>query len=111
MTAAPSGPELVEAMGDYDEQLVRAGVLLAGEVLHPSSAGFRTEVAEDGGRVVVRGPFAEAVIAGFWVLQVRSREEMVEWARRCPVPVTVLQVRAVEDVEVRFAAEIREFTG
>lgn len=119
---APPGPEVVEAMGDYNETLVRAGVLLAGEGLHPSSRGFRTELAPGGGRVVVHGPFpgTDEVIAGFWLLQVRSREEMVEWAKRCPAPVTVLQVLAVEDVaaevlsaaqEEWLTAQIRDFTG
>ncbi|RKT86687.1 Uncharacterized conserved protein [Saccharopolyspora antimicrobica] len=116
--AGAPGPADVEAMGDYNETLVRAGVLLAGEGLHPSSRGFRTEFAPGGGRTVVRGPFpgTEEVIAGFWLLQVRSREEMVEWAKRCPVPVTVLQVLAVEEFsgaarEDWPTAQIREFTG
>jgi hypothetical protein len=92
-------PELIKEMGDYNEELVNAGVLLAGEGLHPSSKGFRTEITPDGGRTVLDGPFAETkeLIAGFWMLQVRSREEMLEWAKRCPAEVEVRQIFETED--------------
>ncbi|MEV0702125.1 YciI family protein [Saccharopolyspora sp. NPDC050389] len=101
--AMPS-QEVIKEMTDYNEELVKAGVLLAAEGLHPSSKGFRTEITTGGGRTVVDGPFAETkeLIAGFWLLQVRSREEMLEWAKRCPAPVTVRQVHAAED----FAADV-----
>ncbi|MGP4015653.1 YciI family protein [Saccharopolyspora sp. 5N708] len=91
--------EVIKEMGDYNEELVKAGVLLAGEGLHPSSKGFRTEVTADGGRAIVDGPFAETkeLIAGFWLFQVRSREEMVEWAKRCPASVEVRQIFETED--------------
>ncbi|MBB5152696.1 YciI family protein [Saccharopolyspora phatthalungensis] len=96
--------EVIKAMSDYNEELVKAGVLLAAEGLHPSSKGFRTEITTGGGRAVVDGPFTETkeLIAGFWLLQVRSREEMLEWAKRCPAPVTVREVFDAED----FAAEV-----
>ena len=77
--------ELVEAMGRYNEELVKAGVLLAADGLHPSSKGAL--VSFGGGRpTVTDGPFAEAkeLIAGFWILQVKSKEEAVEWAKRVP---------------------------
>lgn len=95
-------PEELKAMGDYNEELVSSGVLLAGEGLHPSSEGFRTEIATGGGRSVVDGPFTEAkeLIAGFWLLQVRSREEALEWAKRCPEPVEVRRVFEAEDFEM-----------
>ncbi|PKW18993.1 YciI family protein [Saccharopolyspora spinosa] len=96
--------EIIKAMTDYNEELVKAGVLLAAEGLHPSAKGFRTQIATGGGRTVVDGPFAETkeLIAGFWLLQVRSRDEMLEWAKRCPAPVEVRQVYAAED----FAADV-----
>ncbi|MEV0202517.1 YciI family protein [Nonomuraea sp. NPDC050691] len=80
-------PEYVEAMIEYSESLAKAGVLLAAEGLYPSSRGAR--VAYRGGRpTVLDGPFTESkeLIAGFWIIQVRSREEAVEWALRLPVP-------------------------
>lgn len=80
-------PALLEAMGRFNEALADAGVLLAGEGLHPSARGVRVRL--DGGqRHVVDGPFAETkeLVAGFWLWQVRSMDEAVEWARRCPDP-------------------------
>jgi hypothetical protein len=101
------GKELVEAMGRYNEELVKAGVLLAADGLQPSSAGAR--VSFGGGRVTVKdGPFAEAkeLIAGYWMIQVGSKEEAVEWARRIPFTeggeVELRQVFEPED----FPAEI-----
>jgi hypothetical protein len=78
----PSDQELA-AMGKYNEELVRAGVMLAGEGLHPTSRGFKVKFPE---RKVVDGPFTEAkeIIAGYWIWQVKSREEAIEWARRIP---------------------------
>lgn len=77
--------ELLEEMGNYNEELVKAGVMLAGEGLHPSSRG--TRVRFDGSkRTVIDGPFAEAreLVAGFWLWQVKSREEAIEWLKRAP---------------------------
>jgi hypothetical protein len=82
--------EVVSAMMKYNEELAKAGVLLAAEGLYPSSAGARV-VYKDGKRTVVDGPFAEAkeLIAGFYLIQVRSKEEAIEWASRCPMEAAV----------------------
>jgi len=91
--------ELLEAMGRYNEELVNAGILLAGEGLHPSSRGKR--VAFDGpSRTVIDGPFAETreLVAGFWLWQVKDMAEAVEWAKRCPNPMpgpSELEIRPV----------------
>ena len=79
--------EIMEAMGRFNEALVQAGVMLAGEGLKPSRHGRRVRFA-GGGRQVIDGPFAETreLIAGFWLWQVRSMDEALEWARRCPAP-------------------------
>jgi hypothetical protein len=95
----PSGEELAE-MGRYNEELVKAGVLLAGEGLHPSSNGLR--VRFDGGdRTVTDGPFAatEELLAGFWIVQVRSREEAVEWVKRIPFRTGEVEIRKVFEAE------------
>jgi hypothetical protein len=81
--------ELIDAMMKYNEELVKAGVLLAGEGLHPSSSGIRISYPTPGGKpVVTDGPFAETkeLIAGFWLIQVKSREEAIAWAMRAPDP-------------------------
>ena len=77
--------ELLAAMGRYNDELVKAGVMLAGEGLHPSSKGVRIRFSGDR-RSVIDGPFAETkeLVAGFWIWQVKSKEEAIEWARRCP---------------------------
>ncbi|MGG6897786.1 YciI family protein [Rhizobium sp. BR 315] len=100
--AMPS-PEAIEAMMKYNEELKKAGVLLALEGLHPPASGAR--VSFKGGKpAVVDGPFAEVkeVLGGYWILDVRSRDEAIEWARRCP---------ASEDdiIEVRRIHEMSEF--
>ena len=79
--------EMLAAMGRYNEELVKAGVLVAGEGLKPSSAGVRVQFDDSGSRLV-DGPFTEVkeLVAGFWLWQVSSLEEAVEWARRCPNP-------------------------
>jgi hypothetical protein len=79
--------ELVAAMGTYNEEMMKAGVLLAGEGLHPSSRGVRVKFA-GGKRTWTDGPFAETkeLIAGFWLIQVKSKQEAIEWAMRCPNP-------------------------
>ncbi|GAA1271758.1 YciI family protein [Kitasatospora nipponensis] len=91
--------EMIETMGRYNEELVKAGVLLAADGLHASSRGAR--VAFGGGRVTVTdGPFAEAkeLIAGYWMLQVSSREEAVEWACRVPLEDGVVELRQVLEI-------------
>jgi len=91
--------ELLEAMGKFNEELVNAGIMLAGEGLHPSSKGKR--VAFDGpGRTVIDGPFAETreLIAGFWLWQVKDMAEAIAWAKRCPNPMpgpSELEIRPV----------------
>jgi hypothetical protein len=107
--------ELLEAMGKYNEELVNAGVMQAGEGLHPSSKGKRI-VFEGDKRHVVDGPFAETkeLVAGFWIWNVASMEEAVEWAKRCPDPMNeggVLEIRPVfsdEDFGEAFTPELRE---
>lgn len=108
--------QLLAAMGKYNEDLVKAGVMLGGEGLHPSAKGKR--IAFSGSkRTVVDGPFAETkeLIAGYWLWQVRSMEEALEWARRCPHPMpgeeAVLEIRPVfeaEDFGSEFTPELRE---
>ncbi len=86
-----------EAMGKYNEELVRAGVMLAGEGLEPSSGGKRVSFAADGGARVTDGPFAEAkeIIGGFWIWQVSSMEEAVEWLRRAPFRDQTVDLRRI----------------
>src|ERR1700752_3967313 len=78
---------LLDAMGKYNEELVKAGVLLDGAGLHPSSKGFRVKFS-GGKKTIVDGPFTETkeLIAGYWIIQVKSREEALEWAKRIPAP-------------------------
>jgi hypothetical protein len=92
--------ELLEAMGNYNEQLAKAGVLLAGEGLQPSSKGAR--VRFDGPRrTVTDGPFAETkeLIAGFWILQTRSLAETIDWVKKAPMPGGELEIRQVFELE------------
>ena len=107
---------LLEAMGAFNEELVKAGVMLAGEGIKPSSQGARVRFAGKA-RTVVDGPFAETkeLVAGFWLWQVRSLEEAIEWARRCPNPFedgeSELEIRPlyeVEDFGTEFTPELRE---
>lgn len=100
----PSEPRLAE-MGRYNEELVKAGVLLAGEGLHPSSRGVRVRFSGKE-RTVIDGPFAETkeLVAGFWLLQVRSKEEAIEWVRRCPNPFD-----GESEVEIREVFEADDF--
>jgi len=89
--------ELVTAMTKYNEEMAKAGVLLAAEGLHATSKGSRIRVS-GGKRIVTDGPFTEAkeVIAGFWMIQVKSKEEALEWAKRCPLPESgVIEIRQV----------------
>jgi hypothetical protein len=88
--------ELLTAMGKFNEELVNAGVLLAGEGLHPSSKGVRVR-CEGTKRTVVDGPFAETkeLLAGFWLLQVKSKEEAIEWIKRSPFEEGEIEIRQV----------------
>ncbi len=111
----PPSTELLTAMGEYNEELVKAGVMLAGEGLHPSTKGKRVRFSGRE-RTVIDGPFAETkeLIAGFWLWQVKSMDEAVEWARRCPNPMPdggELELRPVfeaEDFGAEFTPELRE---
>jgi hypothetical protein len=105
--------ELLAAMGNYNEELVKAGVMLAGDGLHPTSKGVR--VRFDGKmRTVIDGPFAETkeLIAGFWIWQVKSRDEAIEWLKRAPfyggTEIEVRQVFEAEDFGEEFTPELRE---
>jgi len=106
--------KLLEDMGKYNEQLVKAGIMLAGDGLHPSSKGKRVKFSGDK-RTIVDGPFAETkeLIAGYWMWQVRSMEEAVEWVRRCPNPMegeSWIEIRPVfeaEDFGKEFTPELR----
>src|SRR5215211_4053494 len=106
--------ELLAAMGQYNEELVKAGVMLAGEGLHPSSKGARVKFSGKD-RTVVDGPFAETkeLIAGFWLIQVKSKEEAIEWVKRCPNPLEgeaeleIRQVFEAEDFGAEFTPELR----
>ncbi len=107
--------KLLADMGKYNEELVRAGVLLAGEGLHPTSNGVRVQFSGSK-RTVVDGPFSETkeLIAGFWLFQVKSKEEAIEWVKRCPNPmesdseIEIRQVVEAEDFGAEFTPELRE---
>jgi len=113
---APAGyDKLFEQMGKFNEELVKAGVMLAGEGLHPSSKGKRV-VFSSGKKSVIDGPFTETneLVAGFWLWQVKSMEEAIEWVRRCPDPMpgeeSVIEIRPVfeaEDFGKEFTPELR----
>ncbi len=108
--------ELLAEMGKYNEELAKAGVLLAAEGLQPSSKGSRVRFS-GGKRTVIDGPFAETkeLIAGFWLIQVKSREEAIEWVKRCPNPfpateseIEIRQVFEADDFGAEFTPELRE---
>jgi hypothetical protein len=108
----PTQQELTE-MGAYNEELVKAGVMLAGEGLHPSSKGARIRFDKDGNTTVVDGPFAETkeLVVGFWILEVSSREEVIEWVRKAPFRGEEIEIRQVfsnEDFGDAFTPELRE---
>jgi hypothetical protein len=108
----PSQEEFAE-MGAYNEELVKAGVLLAGEGLTPSSRGARVRFGKDGRTTVLDGPFAETkeLVAGFWILQVSSREEVVEWVKKAPFRDAEVEIRKVaeaEDFGEAFTPELQE---
>jgi len=108
--------KLLAAMGKYNEELVKAGVMLAGEGLQPSSKGKRVRFSGEK-RAVIDGPFTETkeLIAGFWLWQLRSMDEAVEWAKRCPNPfengeseIEIRQVFEAADFGAEFTPELRE---
>ena len=104
--------KMLADMGKYNEELAKAGVMLAGEGLHPSSKGKRVRFSGKD-RTVIDGPFAETkeLIAGFWLWQVKSMEEAVEWLKRAPFDQTELEIRQVfeaEDFGAEFTPELRE---
>ena len=107
--------ELLTAMGKFNEELAKAGVLVAGEGLHPSSKGARVRFSGSK-RTVVDGPFAETkeLIAGFWIWQVKSKQEAIEWVKRCPNPhnedceVEIRQIFEAEDFGDALTPELRE---
>ncbi len=106
---------LLTEMGKFNEELVKAGVMLAGEGLHPSSKGARVKFSGQE-RTVIDGPFVESkeLIAGFWIWQVNSKEEAIEWAKRCPNPmggeseIEIRQVFEAEDFGAAYTPELRE---
>jgi hypothetical protein len=107
--------ELLAAMGRYNEELVEAGVMLAGEGLHPSAKGVRVKFSGDQ-RSVTDGPFSETkeLIAGFWIFQVASLQECIDWVKRCPNPmpgeseIEIRQIFEAEDFGAEFTPELRE---
>ncbi len=107
--------ELLEAMGKFNEELVKAGVMQAGEGLQPSAKGARIRFSGPR-RTVTDGPFpdAESLIAGFWLWQVKSKQEAIEWVKRCPNPtgveaeVEIRQVFEAENFGAEFTPELRE---
>jgi hypothetical protein len=101
----PPDEQLLTAMGKYNEELARAGVMLAGEGLHPSSRGARIRFSGSK-RTVVDGPFSDTneLVAGFWLFQVKSKEECIEWVKRCPNPMLV-----DSEIEIRQVFEAADF--
>ena len=107
--------QLLSEMGKFNEELVQAGVMLAGEGLHPSSRGARVKFSGNQ-RTVMDGPFAETkeLIAGYWLWQCRSKEEAINWVKRCPNPmpgedseIEIRQVFEAEDFGAEFTSELR----
>ena len=108
--------ELMTAMGNYNEELVKAGILIECDGLQPSSKGARVRFSGDQ-RTVIDGPFAETkeLIAGYWIWQVESKQEAIEWVKRCPHPmpgtdaeIEIRQVYEAEDFGAEFTPELRE---
>jgi hypothetical protein len=99
--------QLLTEMGKYNEELVKAGVMLAGEGLHPSSKGARVRFSGKQ-RTVIDGPFPETkeLVAGFWLFQVKSKEEAIEWVKRCPNPMP-----GESEIEIRQIFEAEDFGG
>ena len=112
----PNMEQLFAEMGKFNEEMARAGVMLAGEGLHPSSKGARIQFTGNQ-RSVIDGPFSETkeLIAGFWILQVKSKEEAIEWMKRCPHPhpgtdthIEIRQVYEADDFGADFTPELRK---
>jgi hypothetical protein len=108
--------ELMAAMGKYNEELVKAGIMLAGEGLQPSSKGARVRFSGER-RTVIDGPFTETkeLVAGFWIWKVRSKEEAIEWVKRCPNPmpgheaeIEIRQIFEAEDFGADFTPDLRD---
>jgi hypothetical protein len=108
--------ELLTEMGKYNEELVKAGVMAAGEGLHPSSKGARVRFS-GAERTVIDGPFAETkeLVAGFWIFNVKSKEEAIEWVKKAPNPmpgteseIEIRQIFEAEDFGAEFTPELRE---
>ena len=107
--------QLLTDMGKFNEELVQAGVMLAGDGLHPTSKGTRV-IFSGNKRTVIDGPFAETkeLIAGYWLWQVKSKDEAIEWVKRCPNPhqgggeIEIRQVFEAEDFGAEFTPELRE---
>jgi hypothetical protein len=100
--------EMLTAMMKFNEELVKAGIMLAGEGLHPSSKGAKVKFSSEGKRTVIDGPFTEAkeMVAGFWLWQVSSKEEAIEWVKRCPAP-----MEGESEIEIRQVFEAADFTN
>ena len=108
--------ELLTAMGNFNEELARAGILVAADGLHPSSKGTRVRFSGDK-RTVIDGPFIETkeLVAGYWIWDVKSKEEAIEWVKRCPNPmpgsdsdIEIRQIFSAEDFGEQFTPELRE---
>ena len=107
--------QILTEMGKFNEELAKAGVMLAGEGLHPSSRGARVRFS-GGQKIVTDGPFAETkeLVAGFWIWQVKSKDEALEWLKRAPFDETEVEIRQVfeaEDFGAEFTPELREQEG
>ena len=109
--------KLLAEMGRYNEELVKAGVMQAGEGLQPSSKGSRVKFGRDGKRTVVDGPFAETkeLVAGFWIWKVKSKQEAMDWIKRCPSPfpgqeceIEIRQIFEPEDFGAELTPELRK---
>jgi hypothetical protein len=114
-TGVMPSQQLLTEMGKYNEELVKAGVMLDGEGLHPSSKGARVKFSGSN-RTVVDGPFSDTkeLVAGYWLFEVKSKEEAIEWVKRCPNPmegeseIEIRQVFEAEDFGAEFTPELRE---
>ena len=114
---APPSPEMLEAMTEYNEKLFEAGIMKAGDGLHPSSSAVRVTFSGDQ-RTVTDGPFAETkeLVAGFWIWEIGSMEEAIEWVKRCPDPhpgssesiIEIRQIFEAEDFGENLKPEVRE---
>jgi hypothetical protein len=102
----PADAEMMAAMGKFNEELVKAGVMLAGEGLHPSSKGVRIKFG-GGKKTVIDGPFAETkeLVAGYWLLQTKTKEECIEWIKRAPFVNEEIEIRQVYETEEWAAAD------